>query len=136
MARPTKQGIEKKERPGKAVEAGQGVRGKSIKPQNTIIDINRQDSNGKGNSAASQRARILNHLQTIGYLTTIQARHSLDCMHPGMRICELRKMGFSIETVWVYDVTPEGNLHRVARYILPKPRQLSLIEFIQQVGRK
>lgn len=80
------------------------------------------------NSAASQRSRLLKHLQEIGPVTTLQCRHLLDCMHPGMRICELRKSGHPIETVWVDDLTPEGNSHRVARYILRKTRQLSLLD--------
>jgi hypothetical protein len=75
------------------------------------------------NSAASQRNRILYHLRHAGPLTTLQARHQLDCMHPGMRICELRKSGHPIATVWVNDVTPEGRLHRVARYILQSTKQ-------------
>lgn len=82
------------------------------------------------NSTASQRARILNHLQTVGALTTLQARHELDVMHPGMRICELRKRGKHIITAWVDDITPEGHLHRVALYTLGKGLQLSLFDVL------
>ena len=31
---------------------------------------------------------------------------------------ELRRDGYNIVTVWATDTTPEGNPHRVARYIL------------------
>lgn len=86
------------------------------------------------NSTASQRSRILKHLKREGSLTTLQARHKLDCMHPGMRVCELRKRGFTIETHWVYDLTPEGCSHRVARYILQKASQVSLLDFLK--GKK
>lgn len=80
-----------------------------------------------GNSAASQRARILRHLKEHGPLTTLEARHQLDIMHPGMRICELRKRGLPIITLWCEDLSPEGYAHRVARYVLLKtPQQLAL----------
>ncbi len=81
-----------------------------------------------GNSSASQRNRILHHLQNTGPLTTLECRHKLDCMHPGMRICELRKSGYLIVTVWVSDVTPEGYVHQVGKYILVGKKQLSLFD--------
>lgn len=84
------------------------------------------------NSTASQRSRILADLilkQSDG-LTTLQARHRLDVMHPGMRVCELRKRGYQIATIWTRDYTPEGNGHRVARYVISKNRQLSLLDFL------
>lgn len=84
------------------------------------------------NSAASQRSRILQHLQEIGPITTLQARHRLDICHPGMRVCELRKSGFPVETIWVNDLTPEGNCHRVARYVLSKRAQLSLLDWLSE----
>lgn len=84
------------------------------------------------NSAASQRSRILRHLQSTGPLTTLQARHHLDVMHPGMRICELRKRGYAIETVWVDDTTPEGFSHRVGKYLLKPRRQLTIVDFLAQ----
>jgi hypothetical protein len=84
----------------------------------------------KDNSTASQRSRILAHLKQFGSLTTLQARHQLDVMHPGMRLCELRKWGYPIATIWTLDYTPEGNRHRVAKYVISKKRQLSLLDFI------
>ncbi|MGB3209481.1 MAG: helix-turn-helix domain-containing protein [Desulforhopalus sp.] len=84
----------------------------------------------RDNSAESQRSRILKHLREIGSLTTLEARHLLDCCHPGMRICELRKSGYPIAMAWVNDVTPEGFVHRVAKYFLLKRRQSSLFDFI------
>jgi len=80
--------------------------------KNTIFDA---DHNG--NTATAQRERLLNALRTAS-ITTLQARSQLDCMHPGARIMELRKLGYRIETVWVNDATPEGKIHRVAKYVL------------------
>lgn len=83
-----------------------------------------------GNTASSQRQRILNHLRTNGSLTTFQARGRLDCMHVGMRICELRKAGHPIETVWVNELSSAGTIHRIANYVLrtKHPAQLSLLD--------
>ncbi len=86
----------------------------------------------KDNSIASQRSRMLAHLnlkQSEG-LTTLQSRHDLDVMHPAMRICELRKQGYPIATIWTLDYTPEGNLHRVAKYVISKKRQLSFWDLL------
>lgn len=83
------------------------------------------------NSTASQRSRILAHLKQFGSLTTLQARHLLDIMHPSMRILELRELGFQITTIPSSDYTPEGNEHRrVAKYVFAKNRQLSLLDFL------
>lgn len=70
----------------------------------------------ENNTAAAQRRRILEHLQHCP-LTTLQAR-SMGIMHPGMRICELRKQGHEIRTEWATEYCPGGVRHRVARYRL------------------
>lgn len=68
------------------------------------------------NTAAAQRQRILEHLKHAP-LTTLEAR-SLGIMHPGMRICELRRQGYDIVTDRVFEYCPGGVLHRVGRYSL------------------
>lgn len=70
------------------------------------------------NDAASQRVRLLEFLRKRGSLSTIDARHLIDVMHPAARIMELRQAGYSIVTVWTHATTPEGATHRVARYRL------------------
>ncbi|MBV5330657.1 MAG: helix-turn-helix domain-containing protein [Chlorobium sp.] len=85
-------------------------------------------------SSAVQRQRILEHLKH-DTLTTLQARHALDVMHPGMRICELRKAGHRIEMVWTRDVAPEGHWHRVGKYLLLPTRQLTLFDLMGRGGR-
>ena len=79
-----------------------------------------QDST-RGNSTKAQRNRILVRLRN-GPASTIDLRHGHDIMHPGMRICELRKEGFNIITHWSHEPTPGGKLHRVARYVLLNPK--------------
>jgi hypothetical protein len=77
------------------------------------------------NSAETQRSRILQHLKEDGPLSTLQARRKGIC-HPGMRLCELRKSGYPIETLWTNDLTQDGSVHRVALYVLQPKKQLAL----------
>lgn len=72
------------------------------------------------NSASSQRKRFSDAMereQGKG-VTTIQAIEELDIMRPGARICELRKMGAKILTIWTTSVNAQGKKHRNARYVL------------------
>lgn len=87
------------------------------------------------NSAKSQRHRILHHLKHVGPLNTLTARHKLDCMHPGMRVCELRKLGHDIHTVWVNALTPEGRNHRVGQYILAPQKQMTVMDLVDDYNR-
>lgn len=68
-------------------------------------------------SAAAQRARLLDALH-CGPVTTLEARRNLDILHPAMRVKELRGMGYDIATVWVWQATDAGRMHRVAKYVL------------------
>lgn len=67
-------------------------------------------------AAAAQRRIILEHLKH-DTLTTLQAR-ARGIMHPGMRVCELRKQGHQIVTERAFEYCAGGVLHRVARYRL------------------
>lgn len=70
-----------------------------------------------GNSAAAQRARILAALR-VAPLSTLDARSSLDVLHPAARVMELRSEGHSIVTHWTTADNGEGRPHRVAKYEL------------------
>jgi hypothetical protein len=70
-----------------------------------------------GNTAAAQRARLLDWLRR-GPITTIEARRALDILMPAARVHELRALGFKILTHWVRQETTEGRLHLVALYSL------------------
>ncbi|TAM08290.1 MAG: hypothetical protein EPN70_00685 [Paraburkholderia sp.] len=74
--------------------------------------------NSTGNSLAAQRARILDFLRRRGALSTLDARHEIDVMHPAARVMELRRQGHPILTNWAREMTPEGGTHRVAQYRL------------------
>lgn len=69
-------------------------------------------------STKSQRKRLLTWLQKKP-ITTIEARHSLDILEVGTRICELRHQhGYNIKTHWSKRRNPGGDYHRVAMYVL------------------
>jgi hypothetical protein len=70
------------------------------------------------NSTKSQCARLLAALMK-GPVTTIDARRLLDIMAPAARVFTLRhRFGKNIVTTWLDDMTTEGGVHRVARYVL------------------
>lgn len=96
------------------VENSQSTKNNQIEP----IQYNTDSTNVLPLSAAAQRARILEHLQHHRALTTLQARHLLNVMHPAARVMELRKRGYNIVTSRREDADSEGRLHRVAEYVL------------------
>jgi hypothetical protein len=70
-----------------------------------------------GNTTNAQRLRILAELRSSGTLTTLQARHDLDVLHPAARVQELREEGHRIVTLWRHDSTGQATRHRVACYV-------------------
>lgn len=70
-----------------------------------------------GNSAAAQRARILAALR-VSPISTLDARTSLDVLHPAARVMELRGEGYPIATHWATAENGAGRPHRVAKYVL------------------
>lgn len=75
----------------------------------------------RGNSSEVQRARLIEALRQ-GTVSTLDARTSLDVMHPAGRVMELRRQGHSIETHWSTESTG-ATKHRVARYVLRQERR-------------
>ena len=69
-------------------------------------------------TASGQRAIIRSHLEQHGSLTTQQARDDLGIPLPAGRICELRQKGLNIITSWSIENTPDGEPHRMAKYML------------------
>lgn len=50
--------------------------------------------------------------------TTVELRHELGIMMPAARVHELRALGYSIETIKVTSITPDGIKHKaVAMYV-------------------
>lgn len=72
-----------------------------------------------GNESAVQRQRLMDALQQIGPITTIEARSDLDLMMPAARVHELRHgQGVNILTHWTDHETEAGHVHHVAVYAL------------------
>lgn len=74
-------------------------------------------STSYSNTAASQRNRILDFLQT-GPLDTLTARKELDVMHPAARVMELKRSGKKIQTVKIDRASECGKIYRIACYVL------------------
>jgi Helix-turn-helix domain len=66
----------------------------------------------KNHANESDRKIILSELEKRP-LSTLQIRNELDIMHPGGRICELRKAGYKIVMHWINEAG-----HRVGQYVL------------------
>lgn len=71
------------------------------------------------NSTAAQRQRLLKALRRSP-VSTITARSELDIMSPAPRVLELRRMGYAIKTVRVWQRTDCGMAHRVGLYVLAR----------------
>jgi hypothetical protein len=96
------------------------------KEENALLETGRMDKTKPAQfanlSAAAQRARLLDALRSTS-VTTLEARRMLDILHPAMRVLELRRQGYLIETVWARQETDAGIRHRVARYVLKGERR-------------
>jgi len=69
----------------------------------------------------TQRPRILNHLATVGPLTSLDAMALHGVARLAARIEELRKEGHDIESEMVKVTDRHGRVCHVARYTLKKP---------------
>ena len=72
----------------------------------------------QGLAASTQRARLLQALQTLGHVTTFEASRYLDLYDPRARKMELVKAGHEIVTTWRDVFTEAGAKHRVGVYAL------------------
>lgn len=74
--------------------------------------------NAQDTTSKNQRAIILVALRT-GAKTTIQLRHDYGVMQPAVRVFELKRKGFLIDTLRIDSYTPDGvRHHKVACYVL------------------
>ncbi|WP_186189883.1 helix-turn-helix domain-containing protein [Burkholderia gladioli] len=79
-------------------------------------------ANWPENTAAHQRARLLEAINMRGGVTTLEAVRFLDIVDPRPRIVELRKEGYRIATLWSLQPSECGRMHRVGRYALVNNR--------------
>jgi hypothetical protein len=69
-----------------------------------------------GNDSATQCARMLEAMHTLGSVTSYEGSRYLDCYDPRARIHELRNGGLTILTVLGAEQTESGVFHRVGVY--------------------
>lgn len=74
--------------------------------------------NWPDNTAAHQRARLLEAMRVRGGVTTLEAMRFLDIVDPRARIVELRKEGYRINTSYVHQLSECGRPHAVGLYTL------------------
>ncbi len=72
----------------------------------------------QGLDARTQRARLLQALQTMGHVTTFEASRYLDLYDPRARKLELIKAGHDIVMTWRRVVTESGATHRIGVYAM------------------
>jgi hypothetical protein len=71
-----------------------------------------------GTDGGTQRAVLLEALQTLPSVSTYEARRELDIYYPPSRIKELRDEGYQIETYRQLVTTEAGVDHSVGVYVL------------------
>ena len=72
----------------------------------------------KGEASATQRARLLDALQTVGHVTTFEAMRFLDIFDPRPRKLELVREGYAIITTRRVVETESGEKHSIGVYSL------------------
>ena len=81
-----------------------------------LVQLNKDFS---GNSVIVQCKRFIEALSRFK-INSYEASRHLNIYHPPARILELRKQGYSIDTVWENVEAENGIMHRVACYVLTK----------------
>ena len=76
-----------------------------------------------GQAGAVQCARLLEAMQALGSVTTVEASRYLDVYDPPARKLNLVKAGHGILMTWDRGRTESGEVHRVGRYSLVKGKK-------------
>ena len=74
----------------------------------------------RGEAFSTQRARLLEALQTLGHVTTFEASRYLDLYDPRARKMELVRAGHDTLMTWRSVQTESGERHRIGVYALKK----------------
>ena len=73
-----------------------------------------------GDASSTQRARLLEALQTLGHVTTFEASRYLDLYDPRARKMELVRAGHDTLMTWRSVQTESGERHRIGVYALKR----------------
>ena len=85
-------------------------------------------ANWPENTAAHQRARLLEAIRAHGGVTTLEAARFLDIVDPRPRIVELRKEGYGIVTSWTRQPSECGRFHAVGLYTFASANGVNVTE--------
>lgn len=89
-------------------------------PGDRIAALHAIRDRNPGRSSATQRARLLDAMQTVGHVTTFEAMRYLGIYDPRPRKLELLRAGHIILMTWRREPTESGELHRIGVYSLVK----------------
>ena len=70
--------------------------------------------------ADAQNFLILNHMETRGPITPLEALMEYKCMRLGARIYDLKQLGYDIRSRYVSHVNSKGEVKRYKQYWLHK----------------
>ncbi|MGN6831088.1 helix-turn-helix domain-containing protein [Paucibacter sp. M5-1] len=89
-------------------------------PADRIAALHAIRDRNPGLVAAAQRTRLLEALQTLGYVTTFEGSRFLDCYDVRARKMELVNAGHRVIMNWIVTETEAGVRHRIGQYTLVK----------------
>ena len=89
---------------------------KKIAPSSRTEALQTIRCNHNGYDAGTQTRRLLEAMQTLDGVSTIEASRYLDILHPPARKLDLIKAGYIVVLIWVYEQSACGEVHRVGKY--------------------
>lgn len=90
---------------------------KKIAPSSRIEALEKICNKHSGNDAGTQSNRLLEAMQSLGGISTIEANRYLDILHPPARKLNLIEAGHIVTLVWTYEPSSCGKIHRVGKYV-------------------
>ena len=103
---------------------------KKIAPSSRIGALQKIYRKHNGNDAGTQTKRLLEAMQTLDGISTIEANRYLDILHPPARKLDLIKAGYLVVLIWVYEESACGEIHRVGKYFCLGKSSYSLFDDI------
>ena len=67
-------------------------------------------------NAATQKAKLLDHLKNTGPITSLEAVRKFNILRPSNRIQELKAEGYDIHTEIVWKKHKDGSMTHYAKY--------------------
>lgn len=90
---------------------------KKIAPSLRVEALEHIRNKHSGNDAGTQSKRLLEAMQALGGISTLEANRYLDILHPPARKLNLIEAGHIVTLAWVYETSVCGNVHRVGKYV-------------------